>query len=230
MANELSISSGISGKKGFLTINEEPGQNSVTMTGERESAGVQDIGSTIHELLSVHADFGAIGWGWFRNLDLVNRIKIGLGSPAIGTPGAPTVTPQGTTGTTSYSYRISAIDADGETLASAAGTTATGNAALTSGNFNRVTWAAVARATGYRVYGRVAAGELLIATLGLVTTYDDTGTVTPAGALPATDTTGFHALADLYPGEHFPIPLAGKVIYAKGSAGTPKLKYRLLER
>lgn len=117
----------------------------------------------------------------------LNRLTI----DTVATPAAPTVTPQGTTGATTYSYRISAVNAIGETLASTAGTTATGNAALSGSNFNRVTWAGVPGAAAYKVYGRSSGSELLIATVApTLNRYDDTGAVTPSGALPSSNTTG----------------------------------------
>lgn len=63
------------------------------------------------------------------------------------------------------------------------------NTTATSTNTVTVNWGAVTGATGYKVYGRVGGSELLIATVGAVTTYTDTGSVTPAGALPTANTT-----------------------------------------
>jgi hypothetical protein len=48
----------------------------------------------------------------------------------------------------------------------------------------KLTWQAVAGATGYKVYGRSSGSTLLMATLGAVTTWTDTGAVTPSGARP----------------------------------------------
>jgi hypothetical protein len=103
------------------------------------------------------------------------------------TPEVPVVTPQGVAGTTTYRYRISAVDADGfESAAGASGQTTTGNAALSGANFNRVTWDAVPGAAAYRVYGRSGAeGALLLMSEVTETTYDDTGADSPAGALPS---------------------------------------------
>jgi hypothetical protein len=93
----------------------------------------------------------------------------------------------GTLAAGTYSYRVSALDgAGGETLASEATTqTTTGSTSTVT-----VNWGAVTGATGYRVYGRTVAGEQLLATVGNVTTWTDDGSATPAGALPATNTTG----------------------------------------
>lgn len=109
-------------------------------------------------------------------------------SPQLAAPGAPTVTPQGTAGTTTYKYRISALDADGETLASSEGQTTTGNAALSAGNNNLVTWSAVTGATSYNVYGRTSGAELFMSNTASLS-FTDTGSITPAGALPTTNTT-----------------------------------------
>ena len=96
-----------------------------------------------------------------------------------------TATTGGTLAAATYFYRVSALNANGETLAS------TETSQVTSGTTSTVTvnWGAVTGATGYKVYGRTTGAELLIATVGAVTTYIDTGAVSPAGALPAANTT-----------------------------------------
>lgn len=104
-------------------------------------------------------------------------------------PGTPTVTPQGAAGSTAYSYRITGLNADGQSLASTAGTTSTGNATLDATNFNRVTWTPLPGAVSYRVYGRKANVELFLAEVQ-ATTYDDIAAFTPNGALPTKDTSG----------------------------------------
>lgn len=113
-------------------------------------------------------------------------------------------------------YRVSAINAYGETLASAQTTiTTTGATSTVTVNWNPVTAPVGASAvTGYKIYGRTTGAELLIATVGLVTTYLDTGAVTPAGALPTANTTAecdkaFDALAVKWVG------------YARDSAWVP---------
>jgi hypothetical protein len=81
---------------------------------------------------------------------------------------------------TTYFYRVSAIMAAGadgavfETLAVAQGA----GQAVSSGtatNTVTITWTAVPGATGYRVYGRLTGAAKLIATLGNVLTFTDTG-------------------------------------------------------
>lgn len=100
----------------------------------------------------------------------------------LAAPATPAVNPQGATGTTTYRYRVAALDSEGgEGTATAGFQTTTGNATLDGTNFNRLTWTAVANAVGYRIYGRTGAdGALLhLADVGAVTQYDDTGTATP---------------------------------------------------
>lgn len=99
------------------------------------------------------------------------------------------------TPSTTYYYRVSAIDGVGESLASAETSGAT---SATAGNTHAmvVNWGAVTGATGYKIYGRTTGAEQLIATVGAVTTYTDTGSITPSGALPTANTssTGFIGL------------------------------------
>jgi len=126
----------------------------------------------------------------YRHVDgqVYDGYIVGQQVGALSTPGTPTVTPQGTTGATTYGYRIVARNSSGVTLPGTGGTTATGNAALSATNFNRVTWSAVTGAESYDVYGRTAAGELFMVNTTALT-FDDTGTITPSGALPGSNTT-----------------------------------------
>ena len=113
-------------------------------------------------------------------------------SGTISAPGIPVVTPQGTTGATTYGYRIVArttgtAPGTGQTTPGTGGTTATGNATLSVTNFNRVTWTAVSGASSYDVYGRTSGSELFMANVA-TPTFDDTGALTPSGALPGANT------------------------------------------
>ena len=113
---------------------------------------------------------------------------------ALATPGSITVTPQGTTGAVTWTYKLVAVNATGTTEAGAASSTATGNATLDGTNYNRLTWTAVTDATGYWIF-RTAAGTSptttgRIATLGAVTTYDDQGAAGDSSTAPTSNTTG----------------------------------------
>ena len=101
----------------------------------------------------------------------------------------PNATPTTTTATTggslapgTYSYRVTALIAGVETAVSPA--VAQVVPAGTSTNTVTITWTAVTGATGYKVYGRTSGTELLIANLGVVLTFTDTGAIIPAGAQP----------------------------------------------
>lgn len=126
--------------------------------------------------------------------------------PSVTTPTAPTVTPTGTTGATSYSYKIVARNRDMKSIASAAGSTTTGNAALTSAAFNRVTWPAVTGATFYEVHRTVGGATTgIIAIVGSVLQLDDTGlvgdlSVSPTAATGGTFWTDAEILADVLNG------------------------------
>ena len=116
----------------------------------------------------------------------------GFTTSPLTTPAVPTVVPQGTVGTTSYGYRITARSSAGETLPSPEGPTNTGNANLTVTNFNRITWTAVPGAVDYRIY-RVFSGGTP-STNGLIgttttLTFDDTG-LAASGLVPTTDNSG----------------------------------------
>lgn len=102
------------------------------------------------------------------------------GTPATPATGTITVT---SGGVTAYSYRVSAFNLQGETLACAAVTTAVGGVELTSAKYNKLAWSAVANATGYNIYGRKTTGfgEVYLATVYAVT-WNDTGDATPVTA------------------------------------------------
>jgi hypothetical protein len=102
--------------------------------------------------------------------------------------------------TTTYWYRVAAINAQGGTsLASTQTSETTGNS---GSNINTVTvnWGAVTGATGYVIYGRTTGAELKIGTVSgnSTTTFVDDGSVTPAGALPTSATS--NVTLNLYQG------------------------------
>ncbi len=94
---------------------------------------------------------------------------------AITTPTGLAVAPQGTAGTTAYSYRVSAFNDVGETLACTSVAIANGNATPNATNYNKLTWSAVAGATGYNIFGRYATGlgETYLATVYGLLVYND---------------------------------------------------------
>ncbi len=112
----------------------------------------------------------------------------------LAAPVAPTLATFTTAGSLSdatYGYKVSAYNAIGETLPSPEATIVV--PAGTATNRVTVTWPAITGATGYRVYGRTSGGPWLrIATVTAPTvTFNDTGSVTPAGAIPTTYSAGY---------------------------------------
>lgn len=76
-------------------------------------------------------------------------------APNQAAPAGVTVTPQGASGSTTYEYQVTAVAE--ETLEEslvASGSTSTGNATLSSTNFNRITWTGASGAERYNVYKR----------------------------------------------------------------------------
>jgi hypothetical protein len=96
---------------------------------------------------------------------------------------------------TNYYYRISAIDAAGETLASVETSIATPAGADTCSVV--VSWIAVPGAFGYKVYGRATGAELLMVGPIQQTAWLDDGSIAPAGALPGADTSGSTVITGL---------------------------------
>lgn len=103
------------------------------------------------------------------------------------------------TGSEVYSYRVSALTYDGETLASTAVTCT--NGPLDASHVNRIAWPPIPGAVAFRIYGRTSGAEQLLKTVtwddlhpntagSLPNRWDDDGSFTPSGALPTANTTG----------------------------------------
>lgn len=111
-----------------------------------------------------------------------------LASPVI-TKGAVANTGDFAAGT--YFWKLTAINAHGETLGSNEVT-----ATLIADDQQIINWSAITGATGYILYRGIAAGaeDTLVATLGAVVTYTDTGDSESFPAeLPVQNTTGYEA-------------------------------------
>lgn len=114
--------------------------------------------------------------------------RLYAGSPVIPVPPLLLTSSTTTTGGTlaaslTVAYRVTAIVGGVETAPSARLTSATGSGTAT--NTITINWTGVVGATGYKVYGRVNGSEQLMATLGVVSTWTDDGSVTPSGAVPS---------------------------------------------
>lgn len=114
----------------------------------------------------------------------LSAFNFGAGTQ-ISAPAAPTLAATtGTLAAATYTYTVTATNAQGETIASS-----TAAITLSATGGVTVSWTAVAGASGYRVYGRISGSVGLLASVtGL--TYTDSGSATPGVASPAVNSTG----------------------------------------
>jgi hypothetical protein len=106
----------------------------------------------------------------------------------ISYPNNITVNVFGTTGSTSYSYKISSCNKDGESLPSSAITTNIGNQTLNTSNFNRISWELYDNAEYYKIYKLVESQYKLIFVARDINHLDDIGYIT-LNENPKTSTT-----------------------------------------
>jgi hypothetical protein len=90
----------------------------------------------------------------------------------------------GTLGAATYSYRIAKVQNGLVGPAATAKTTVVGAGTTNKCTITLPTDVGVG-GVSYNIYGRTGGSELLIASSVTTATYDDTGSITPAGALPA---------------------------------------------
>lgn len=104
-------------------------------------------------------------------------------------PSGLAVAPEGTGGTFAaggYYWVITALNANGETIKSIEA-----SASIVHNGSALLTWTAEPGATGYNIYrGITLGGETYVTTVGVVTTYTDTGTAA-TGILPPSSPTAF---------------------------------------
>lgn len=112
----------------------------------------------------------------------------------ISAPTAPTVTRTGSSGSYTFSYKVTAVTAVGETTPSSAGSTTLNQSSLDSSNYMSISWSAVTNAIGYNLYGRKDGSWYFITYLegNGSTSYVDKGTLTPSELFipPESNTTG----------------------------------------
>lgn len=105
-----------------------------------------------------------------------------LSAPVLGAPS--TAATGGTLAAATYYYKVTALNANGETISSNEVSQATTGATSTVS----LTWGSVIGATAYRVYrGTTAAGENVYFAPGNVTSFTDTGGASTAGTVPSTN-------------------------------------------
>lgn len=162
---------------------------------------------------------------------------------AMATPATPTITHAGTAGVITWTYKIVAKNGAGSTLsttpASAGGSTTTGNATLTSANYNIITWASVVGAASYDVYrtavgttpsttGKIGTVAATIATATGIqpTTYtlNDTALVGDGTTAPTVNTSG-----GMGTGSALATPVGGAATVV-GTAGSTTITYKIVAR
>jgi len=122
----------------------------------------------------------------------LDPVEAGMIVNPLGSPAAPTVAPQGTPGSTSWGYCVTAFSPTGETVASEETLISTGAATLGEVDFNRVSWGALPGAVSYAVFRTTAGGSpsyvgRIARTTGLHV--DDVG-LSASGGLPSEDRSG----------------------------------------
>ena len=112
---------------------------------------------------------------------------------AVDTPASPGVTRTGTTGTYTFSYKITSVSAVGESLPTAAVTALANVQTLDSSTYMTVSWTAAAGAIGYNLYGRKDGKWYFMTYLdgNDSVSYADKGTLTPDDSIvpPESDST-----------------------------------------
>ena len=99
----------------------------------------------------------------------------------LSAPTGLSVTATGSTGSTDYSYSVTACNNQGESTPCTAVSISNGNETLSSSNYNALSWTAVSGAVSYVIYGNTATG-LGRTKMAIVYTnsYTDTGADTPS--------------------------------------------------
>ena len=95
----------------------------------------------------------------------------------------------GTSGSTTYYYRVSAYNQYGETNTELI-SVINGNSTLSSGNFIRLKWNYQSNCLGYKIYGRTVNSQTLIATVNNVF-YDDIGSSPGVSSYLTQNTSGY---------------------------------------
>lgn len=116
----------------------------------------------------------------------------------------------GTFAAGTYYWTITAINSRGETIASNEVT-----ATLSLNQQQALSWVAISGATGYKVYRGTVTGQesVLVATLGSVTTYADTGIAGTAGTAPGQNTAAVGDILYIWELAEAVSALANKPIY-----------------
>jgi hypothetical protein len=111
---------------------------------------------------------GAVDVGTTSQGTATLTVNGGYNSTQLGTPAQPGVGITGTSGSTTWGYKVTALDGTGETLPSTEKTVTNGNANLSSSNYNTISFNLISGAVQYNVYRTTAGGTPN--TTGLIST------------------------------------------------------------
>ena len=155
-----------------------------------------DVCSIVFDVEPSSEDMTSVDGVVAAHTGIVPSVPLRVGGGIIIEPlpdiSVPTVVPQGTTGSTTWGYKVSALSDTGEALCSSETQIANGAATLSSTDYNTVSWSEVVGAVSYNVYRSTAGGTpssigLLFSTSEL--SYDDKGAVA-SGSEPSEDLSG----------------------------------------
>lgn len=205
------VSAGTSGQLGYYASSGTTisGTNAGTGVVTALGNGVDTVGGLARATFVTPQDFAAAGSAQnttgtisatssslalaaAQDFANTNGIRINHAGAAftLNQPSGLTVTPTGTTGATAYQYTIASLDAAGGIGATITGvSTATGNAALNSTNYNALAWSAPSGTApaAYLVCGNKS-GSLIPIAVVTTTSYQDMGveSFSPADWFPTT--------------------------------------------
>lgn len=149
-------------------------QNFVDLTSAQIVGGVKELTDNLG--LEITPTYGLHQLGGGQRLQALENIA------------PPTVTVVGTAGTTSYTYYVVATDRNGgKTQVSGSTTITTGNATLSSTNYNNISWSAIAGAVSYDILKTNTSTSLATGVTG--TSFNDTGQATASYTPPNINTT-----------------------------------------
>lgn len=146
-----------------------------------------------------------------------------LAAPVLAVPTTATTGGTGLAASTTYFYKVTALNDAGQSLGSNERSIATGAGAT---NSISLSWAAVTGATGYRVYRGTAAGaESIYYFVGATTTFVDQGSsANVAGTVPTTNTSSTATNANVLTWPALPGALSYRV-YRGTAAGAENAFY-----
>ncbi|MFZ3047431.1 MAG: hypothetical protein WA151_16100 [Desulfatirhabdiaceae bacterium] len=147
------------------------GYKNYALAGPAVNAWASIVGPVVanHEITLL--DFHVVNKGYL-SAEVRFAIFDAVPPTELATPENAAIEVLGTPGSTTYAYRVSALNSRGETLACSSVSITTGNATLNTSNYNRLTWNSVTGATKYWIHGRTGATMYLLAEQE-GTTFDD---------------------------------------------------------